>query len=197
MKKEKIYSVVFLRQKERIKYERCHHKYNKANIRINSYMHNNNQKNYVNLFLFAILIITSSSVLTAAVKPATSERLSLKQKIEVLQNHITVKSDIIDAYFSLFNVNAGSRSIPGASSKEYKIILVMKPEYVSAWEKESKTITSYPKSLQWIKTLKDVAKPSEYISGGYITYHDVKPGSSYTVWVNKKKGLVLIHYIEF
>jgi hypothetical protein len=150
------------------------------------------------LFSFVCLLFIHSTVVSsAAVKPATSEGLSLQQKIAVLQNHITVKSGIIDAYFSLFNVNSGPRSIAGASSKEYKIILIMKSEDVSLWEKDAKTITSYPKSLQWIKTLKDVKHPAEYINGGYITYHDVKPGNSYTVWVNKTKGIVLIHYIEF
>jgi hypothetical protein len=147
--------------------------------------------------LACVLFLRPSVTAAAAAKPASSEGLSLQQKIAVLQNHITMKSDIIDAYFSLFNVNAAPRSIAGASSKEYKIILIIKPENVSLWEKDAKTITSYPKSLQWIKTLKDVNKPAEYINGSYFTYHDVKPGNSYTVWIDKKKGIVLIHYIEF
>jgi hypothetical protein len=157
-----------------------------------------NQKYCVIHILFAVALFIYSSVVTAAAaKPASSEGLSLQQKIAVLQNHITMKSEILDAYFSLFNVNSAPRSIAGASSKEYKIILIMKSENVSLWEKDSKTITSYPKSLQWIKTLKDVKNPAEYINGSYFTYHDVKPGNSYTVWIDKKKGIVLIHYIEF
>jgi hypothetical protein len=161
-------------------------------------MNNTKQEYFAALFFIVIILLAQSPVVTeAAAKPVISERLSLKQKSEVLQNHITVKSDIIDAYFSLFNVNSNPRSLPGASSKEYKIILIMKSENVLLWAKNEKTITSYPKSLQWIKTLKDVKKASEYINGNYITYHDVKPGSDYTVWINKKKGLVLIHYIEF
>ncbi|HEY1406642.1 MAG TPA: hypothetical protein VF857_08545 [Spirochaetota bacterium] len=126
----------------------------------------------------------------------SSKGLSIIQKSDTLARHITLKSTIIDTEFILYDVNSSPRSIPGASSKDLKIIMIVKPEDVRRWTQgKEKMITSFPKSRAWLTELPASSARTRALNGKYLTYYEKKNGYEYTLWADTD-GVILIRFIQ-
>ena len=122
---------------------------------------------------------------------------TLKAKMEILGNAITIKSDVNDVYFKLYDVNRNSRSILGPTNKDYKICIFVNPSNVDKWVDDKKVwITSFPKNINWINDLSDMSESKMMMKYGFITYYKEENGMKYTIWTNNEKGIILIHYIQ-
>lgn len=119
------------------------------------------------------------------------------KKVQVLKLFIKIKSPIKDAEFQLYDVNHNGNSIPGASDKNYKIILFVEPKDVSLWMNDKKNlITSYPHSLKWLKEIVDEKNYLVLTGYGYSTYYLKENGAEMIYWVNEEKGIIIIRYVQ-
>lgn len=96
----------------------------------------------------------------------SSEIKTSQERIGKLKKYFTPKTDILDTEFDIFDVNIdATRSIPGATSKDFKIVLLVDPINMDSWTIDTK-ISSSTVDYQWISDLiknnsnfKPVSKP--------------------------------------
>ena len=126
-----------------------------------------------------------------------SKNYSTSQKIAILKEKIELKSPIEWAEFDLYDANGDSASIPGASNKNFKIVIKVDPKFSNAWilGKEN-WITSFPHNHEWIN---EILNPDQLaiIKGiGYLTLYNHESGYTYKLWVNQERGIILMWYIQ-
>lgn len=127
----------------------------------------------------------------------TSKNSNNEERIKVLKQEIAVKSTIEWTEFELFDVNRNDRNVPGASNKDYQIIIKTYPDKIENWTKDKQNwITSFPHDYQWIYSILTEKEKTIVPKSGYITYYKEKNGGKYTLWVNKESGIILIRYIQ-
>jgi hypothetical protein len=127
-----------------------------------------------------------------------SRGLALPVRIQELGKAIKLKSAILGTEFVLYDAN-GSGSIPGASSKDYKVFIRLNPGDIHLWTADKQNwITSFPKDHDWLEKLvpDDPAISREFESAGYTTYFKAEGGYEYTLWASEKAGILLLRYIQ-
>jgi len=109
------------------------------------------------------------------------------KRIERLKEYYNLKSEIIDTEFEIFDVNYNAnRSIPGPTNRDYKIVVLVKPEYIDDWTNEF-TITSFPLNYDWVDELiKDNNNFNIYTSPMMYT------GVNKELILFEKEGIILI-----
>lgn len=126
-----------------------------------------------------------------------SKNYAADEKLQVLTTYIAVKSPIEWTEFSLFDVNMKNNSVPGASSKRYKIVMKVRPGDAHYWiDGKEYWITSFPHKMDWIESILDGERAKYIRSLGYMTYHYEEPGIRYTLWVNADNGVIILEYNE-
>jgi hypothetical protein len=127
-----------------------------------------------------------------------SRDLPAAERVTVLAQNITLKSDVLGADFKLFNVNFDRSSIPGASSADYKIVIRVAPADTVKWIKGHEAeITSAPVSRDWTAEVLDGVEQDKLAVLDFIVYRKVTTGYDYTLWVNRERGVILIRYVAF
>ncbi len=119
------------------------------------------------------------------------------KKIELIKSKIAAYSDIKWVEFSLYDVNNNEFLIPGASNKDYKIVISVDKEDIRKWlENKQNLMTSVPISNEWISEVLPKEKYNELIKLPYTIYSDEKDGYNYTLFVNEEHGIILIRFIQ-
>ena len=119
------------------------------------------------------------------------------KKIELIKSKIATHSDIKWVEFSLYDVNNNEFLIPGASNKDYKIVISVDKEDIRKWlENKQNLMTSVPISNEWISEVLPKEKYNELIKLPYTIYSDEKDGYNYTLFVNEEHGIILIRFIQ-
>ena len=119
------------------------------------------------------------------------------KKIELIKSKVVAYSDIKWAEFSLYDVNNNDFLIPGASNKDYKIVISVDKKNIRKWlENKQNLITSVPISNEWISEVLSKEKYSELIKLPYTIYSEEKDGYNYTLFVNEAHGIILIRFIQ-
>jgi crotonobetainyl-CoA:carnitine CoA-transferase CaiB-like acyl-CoA transferase len=96
--------------------------------------------------IFLIISCSSNNQKSSSTILDSDDYETSKERVEILSKEITVFSKILDAEFELFNVNGFSnqrKSVPGASSLDYKFAIFVNREDISKWT-EGMTETSVP-----------------------------------------------------
>jgi len=149
------------------------------------------------LILIIVLFSCITLSCTGADNTLLSKDYSNNDKINLIKQKIETKSPIEWTEFKLFDVNTNSRSIPGPSNKDYKIVLKVNPQYIDLWIKDKqKLITSYPHKNNWINEVLSQKQLSEIKEIGYMTYYKKEAGYEYTLWVNNEHGIIIIRFIQ-
>jgi hypothetical protein len=141
-----------------------------------------------------ILFIIVGTILVFSCAPKnhiqSCEFATKETRIEQLSKLIRMKSPVLDAYYDLYNVNLDSRSLPGPTDINYKIIIRVKPEDVTRWT-ENAIFSSFPHKLDWTaallahnNALQLADKEAEYV---------FKDGSGYLVVF--RNGVIVMNYI--
>ena len=119
------------------------------------------------------------------------------KKIELIKSKVVAYSDIKWAEFSLYDVNNNDFLIPGASNKDYKIVISVDKEDIRKWlENKQNLMTSVPISNEWISEVLSKEKYSELIKLPYTIYSEEKDGYNYTLFVNEEHGIILMRFIQ-
>ncbi|MCE9600453.1 MAG: hypothetical protein K8S54_21020 [Spirochaetia bacterium] len=108
-----------------------------------------------------------------------------------------LKSKVLETHFLLVDANRSSM-VPGASGKNFRIFLRIKPEDAPLWTAGKETwITSFPKDKNWIhEILRDPALLHEVESNQFTTYFKSENGYQYTLWVSDNHRIILIRYVQ-
>ena len=119
------------------------------------------------------------------------------KKIELIKSKIATHSDIKWVEFSLYDVNNNEFLIPGASNKDYKIVISVDKEDIRKWlENKQNLMTSVPISNEWISEVLSKEKYSELRKLPYTIYSEEKDGYNYTLFINEDHGIILIRFIQ-
>ena len=119
------------------------------------------------------------------------------KKIELIKSKIAAHSDIKWAEFSLYDVNNNDFLIPGASNKDYKIVISVDKKDIRKWiENKQNLMTAVPISNEWISEVLSKEKYSELIKLPYTIYSEEKDGYNYTLFVNEEHGIILMRFIQ-
>lgn len=125
-----------------------------------------------------------------------SSGLTLPARIHELGKAIKLRSEVLDTEFLLFDVNR-SGSIPGASSKDYKIFIRLRPADVPLWTAGKDTwITSFPKDHSWVREIVLDSSLAAFEKAGYTTYFKAENGYEYTLWASEKSGILLLRFLQ-
>ncbi len=125
-----------------------------------------------------------------------SNDLPEARRVETLAKYMTLKSAVNEAAYRLFNVNLDGRGVPGASSADYMICLTVAPGDVEKWTKGRESeIAPAPLPLDWTAAVLDRAAREKLSALAFVVYRDEKAGYTYTMWVNRERGVILIRYI--
>ncbi len=139
---------------------------------------------------FGIIIIFLMMVFSCSNKNhiKSSDIKTTEEKISVLQKLFNLKTEIIDTEFDIFDVILNNRSIPGASSRDYKIIIKVKSENIEKWY-EPNNITSFPINYEWAEKLLEDSKNEKLKIFG--TNYQYKTKNKEMI-IFKESGLILI-----
>ena len=119
------------------------------------------------------------------------------KKIELIKSKIAAYSDIKWAEFSLYDVNNNDFLIPGASNKDYKIVISVDKKDIRKWiENKQSLMASMPISNEWISEILSKEKYNELIKLPYTIYSEEKDGYNYTLFVNEEHGIILMRFIQ-
>lgn len=122
-----------------------------------------------------------------------SKKYKTKQeRIKVLKKYFKLRSEILDARYTIFDVNLNNRSIPGPTSRDFKVIVKIDPANFQKWD-EPDNITTEPLSYDWaIAILQDNADTTFALSGEKIHY--VSQYKEMTIF--KETGVVVISIVQ-
>jgi|GEM_PF-4389540 len=95
----------------------------------------------------------------------------------------------------MFDVNYKNRSIPGASSKDLKILIYVDSSDIPLWIKDKDDmLTSISHSIEWLKEIVSMKQFEVIESYTFSTYYKKTAESELTYWVNEENGVILIKY---
>ncbi|HMW04706.1 MAG TPA: hypothetical protein PK079_09940 [Leptospiraceae bacterium] len=137
------------------------------------------------LFLFAIF---NCSIPKNHIQSFALE--NRKDRLETLQKYLIFKSEVLDAEYDIYDVNLNAEyTIPGATSRDYRIVLFLKKEDISKWLTDV-TLTSFPESDLWREDLiqKSNRLKSLQLEKDYMTYKN----SNKTIFYNQKHSILFI-----
>lgn len=127
----------------------------------------------------------------------SSKNYSDTEKIKIIKEKIEVKSPIEWTEFELFDVNGDARSIPGPSSKDYKIVIKVHPDFIAEWTKNKQGwITPTQLGNDWKYNILNKEQLSAISNVNYTTYYKEDSGCKYTLWINNERGIVIIRYSQ-
>lgn len=126
-----------------------------------------------------------------------SSDYSQEKCLEIVSEKMDVKSKINWVEFKLFDVNGNNRSVPGASGKDYKIVICVDKNDTKKWiAGKENWITSFPYSIEWINEIRNEERIAEIKELPYAIYHNKNDGFEYTLYANEENGILLIKYTE-
>lgn len=100
--------------------------------------------------IFGTILVAGMLCCSNSSQVKHSRGLALPVRIQVLEKAIKLKSAILSTEFVLYDAN-GSGSVPGASSKDYKVFIRLRPEDIHLWTADKANwITSFPKDRDWL-----------------------------------------------
>lgn len=140
------------------------------------------------LFFLVFILLSVISCADGNKRIESKYVTSAQDRIAVLNKYFTPKTDIQDAYFDVYNVNFNNRSVPGASSWDYKIILLSENTDPDMWT-ESLVQTSFPLDIEWAETLlKENAAEHITLSGPMLQYSN----NQRQMTIYRDSGIILI-----
>ncbi len=71
-----------------------------------------------------------------------------EDRVLELKKYFNLKSNIIDTHFKIYDANLNNRSVPGATSRDYKIALKLDPSLILKWTNDVKPVKN-PNDLAW------------------------------------------------
>ena len=153
------------------------------------------RKRFYCIIIVCFCFVFASSSTNAHNKPVTSTGLSTEHKLKIIRSFIIPKSEIIDCEYKMFDVNYKNRSIPGASSKDLKILIYVDSSDIPLWIKDKDDmLTSFPHSIEWLKEIVSMKQFEVIESYTFSTYYKKTAESELTYWVNEENGVILIKY---
>lgn len=107
------------------------------------------------IILFPCLLL-SIFACTGGKRHVTSKELdSPEARVEELKKYFRLRTELLDAEFDIFdvNLNPGLFELPGATSRLYKVALLVKKDDLKSWLDENCAITSFPIDEEWTEEL--------------------------------------------
>ncbi len=101
--------------------------------------------------LFILLLATACGRNTSHIRSQGID--SPLERIHTLEKYFNLRTPVQDAEFDIFDVNLNTRgSIPGPTSRDYKIALLLLDNDIDAWLSDV-SLTSFPLSTDWARAL--------------------------------------------
>lgn len=114
-----------------------------------------------------------------------------EERISKLKNYFHLRGNTLDAEFDIFDVNIGaSRSIPGASSRDYNVVLLLDANETNLW-KEDVTESTSPLDYSWAE---DLVKNNQNFSTTGTPEFYTSPNKEVTIF--NETGTVLIKIVQ-
>jgi hypothetical protein len=139
-----------------------------------------------------ILLFTILSCVTPVSRITSEELNDSEARIKELGRYFNIRTDIIDAEFDIYDTNLNSRdSIPGATTRDYKIAVLTEKTNIDAWLTDV-NITSFPVNYTWSEKL---------INNNKNFKTDSKPllykGNSKELILFKDEGIIFIRIKQY
>ncbi|MBN1525364.1 MAG: hypothetical protein JW904_12825 [Spirochaetales bacterium] len=148
------------------------------------------------MVLYVIAVVVTGALLSGC--PAGSNRVTSREfktsveRVHALKKYYHPKTGIIDTEFDIFDVNMNAeRSIPGASSRDFKLILYVAPGDIDAWI-DTTEITSFPVDYNWVFDVSSRLTLQD-LQGAVLTMKS----EFRSILVLAEKGIVIIRIQEF
>ena len=144
-----------------------------------------------NIFTLTLLVIFALSCHDESNFRSSENIDNPADRIETLRNYISLKSELIDAEYNIFDVNLNSnRSIPGPSSRDYKIALLIDKNNIANWLQDLNT-SSFQLDYDWIY---DLIKSNDnfYLSSKPIIY----TGENTELILFEEESIIFIRIVQ-
>lgn len=114
----------------------------------------------------------------AGVNTVRSVDIPAAERIGILEKRLKLRTPVLAAWYILYDANTSARSVPGATDRDFRVCLKVKPSDVSRWY-DRNSITSFPHDFSWAG---DLDLPEDVLrvvraGGGDMTYES---GSGFT-----------------
>ncbi len=141
------------------------------------------------LFLLSIFLLSAhNSSNTIESKNYNSP----EKRIQILKKYFNLKSEIIDAVYEIDDANIDARSVPGATYRNYRIIIKIKKSDFSKWTDPECAPLLHPEYDWAVHLLKNNSTASFALSGkceGYSTQNK-------EMFFFRQNGLILIRIVQ-
>lgn len=140
------------------------------------------------ILYFLLLLVLLSCKTDPTIK--SSDYKEKEVRIKILSEYFVLKSDPIDAVYNIYDVNINNRSIPGASDRDYKVILKIDKNDLNKWH-EPENITSIPINYKWTESLISTVEGFE-LNGIYRQY----TSKNKEMIIFEETGIILIRIVQ-
>lgn len=145
------------------------------------------------LLLLSLFSCTESKKETVPdYRTVKSENLKTSEdRIIKLKEYFHLRGNTLDAEFDIFDVNIGAnRSIPGASSRDYKVALLLEVSETNLW-KEDVTESTTPLNYSWAENL--IKNNQNFDTTGTPKFY-TSPNKEVIIF--DKSGTILIRIVQ-
>jgi len=149
------------------------------------------------LFVFVCFLCGCSGSSTTS-RLDSDDYSSKSERVEALKKEINESSDFDNAEFELFNVNGFSNSrasVPGASSWDYKYVVLVNPSDVDKWIKGMTPIGSAKYDLSWTSQIIQ-QRSSDWLTSGEPELY-IRSGEDNVLVLYRNKGIIFRRIIAF
>ena len=134
--------------------------------------------------LICILSCGGETVVRSSAYPTAQKR------VERLKELFVLRSDVKDAAYEIYDVNMNTRSIPGPTDRDYKIVLKVSLNDLEKWN-EPEIITSLPQNYDWAEELLKGLDGWD-LSGSIIQYAN----ENKHMVIFKDTGVILVRIVQ-
>ena len=142
-----------------------------------------------------IILLFCLSIFSCASSSSTIKSSDYSQKserISTLKKYFNLRSDILDAHYKIYDVNAKTCLVPGATDRDYRIIVKIDKSDVLKWT-EKEIMTSYHFDFSWAEELLQEYNVTDFdLSGKRIMFSSEQK----KMLVYTDAGIVLIRIVQ-
>lgn len=142
------------------------------------------------ILILSLISFTGYASSSSTIK--SSDYSSKAKRIRTLKKYFNLRSEIIDAHYEIYDVNAKTCMVPGATDRDYRIIVKIHKKDILKWT-EKEIMTSYPFDFSWAEELLKEYNVTDFnLSGKKIMF-----GSSQNkMLVCTDTGIVAIRIVQ-
>ena len=140
--------------------------------------------------LFVLLLCVSIFACGGESTVRSSDYKDNAARIERLGDLFVLRSDVIDAAYEIYDVNLNTRSIPGPTDRDYRIILKVDPRLLEKWH-DPDLINSFPVDYSWADSILSTADGFD-LKGKSVQYS----GENKQMVIFEETGVVLVRIVQ-